>query len=1081
MAISAGAASLIRNRRAELWICQRYDLTPGEQTHDYSLAPVDAGIRYRAEVDEIDTTVARLYWNAVWFEGASSPVLRALRIEGSSAAMRRKLVVLASAADASAEVSPESFLPSFVLPGLLESASADSAYGGIGRRARESLAWTYASKIVEFPGSVLVVVGAETAKDLELLWEVLSEAPVRDLTVLVAWPGSEEPPAAPGGVVKVEWFDGDSAALLAELNAAGAPSATTPVAQAIRIGRTSLPLEPQDTQFIAKRMALVYETAFSAPTSPGASSLDAFFDGSTDDWSGYATGVLPIPRSYRTDLNVPLADDVLESLAALSGNAASQRTFVYQVPAESASGVTTMLRVCAYRAAEAGFPSLIARSDQTGLDLEDLTAFLTVLNDKVLALGAHPLPPVLIVVDVEHTEVNESIAQQIAQAVAAQGRRAVVLSAIRIEGDEERSPSRSDRWATLPSLRSGATDEEVLECATRFSSLARDWSLASVVQSVEDWKRYESSNRISGPNRTTYDSDQLFWVAIRFFVCEGATFLDQESLRASLGNWITKRTSQLESEDSKHLVNYVAGLSSFRLVSPLTTVLRPITGSIFSSNVVDTLQQLKDIVDWKDYSVDLDDQVLSFRHPAIAVEYLRSIGISNEADTVRLVRPVIESLSPGGRADLWLAEMIASTVLAPESRARDVDWRWRLEAFDWIPASISERSKAILHHWARCLSRSTHNDWISVDEKRTRLTAAIDRLQKALELERRPGRDEHPAHMFNTLGAIYNDLALFLESQGDSDEAIVAWDKACDAFESSLALLPGDNVIAYLAFSNRLLRHAGVWPNGTGANDESTFRDIAHAVALLDEADEQIVGLAAPDPSWRADVAKYKSAGLRALGGDGAAAYIEQLKQSDDPSLGFYCEARLKVGESPAGADVDEAAMILTGALDSGIALGPDALRLLAQLLRQSPTHEHDYAGQARIYRLLERAGGTGLSSVDMFRLAVLCYQTEDFPEGGERFRKIRELVRQAQSSHAPQRVSDLWRDSQGKPRIVQVRIDKAFTDWRGEGYVDAIGQSIPLRPRHFQPLARLGEFRECMIRFEIWGPLAVPVRSERP
>jgi len=1080
VAFSSELSALVRNRRAELWVCQRYDLAPGEEPHDLGVSAPEAALRYRSEVSEVDKDLASLYWNAVWLEGASSPTLKALREEDQDAEGRRRLVVLASAADANAEVSPQSFLPVFVLPGLIESTASDAAYGAMGRRARESLAWKYAQRIHEFPGSVLVVVGAEKANDLELLWDALAESPIRDLTVLISWPDERAKlPKPRTATIDVQVCSGTTADLLSELLEAGAPSARTARTATVRVGASSVSLSAQDTQFVAKRLALVYESAFASTGALHAENLESFFDGSLDDWTCYQSGVLPVPRSYRTDQGATLSEDVLSALRNLSsGGKSGQRTFVFQLPAESASGATTLLRAVAFAAAESGFPTLVARPEQVEIDIEDVLAFATSLNDAAMSAGVTELPAILVVIDVEHSELNEAVARLVGQALAAQGRKAVVLQALRFEDGVQREQTRNDRWAVLPTLTPAVSDVEVAECSRRFAVLAQEWSLGSGVQGVEDWTRYQAATTIQGPNGD-YGSEALFWVAIRFFVCEGAAFLEHATLRESLARWITKRTDALESDDSRKLVGFVAGFSSFRLVSPMMTVLRPVTSSVFSSAVVDTLRQLRDVVDWKDYAADLDDQVLTFRHPVIADEYLRSIGVVSEEQRVRLIRPVVEELSPGGRADLWVAETLAATVLAPQYRSRDVDWEWRLEAFDWIPAAIAGRSKAILHHWARCLAGSTHSEWLPKAQKRQRLTEAVDRLIEALALDRRPGRDEHPGHIYNTLGVVYTEMANFLDSEGEAGEAAAAWDKACDAFEESLALMPGENVIAYFAFSNRLLRHANVWPAPGSPSSDEAFREVARALALLDEAEEAISGMATSEPSWRSDIARYKSAALRSLGGDRAARYIAELKASDNPSLGYYCEARLRVGEAPSASDVNAAVAILTGAMESGVALGSDALRLLAQLMRQSDAYRNDYAAQADIYRRLERAGNA-VNTIDMFRLAVLCYQTSEFAEGNERFRKIREVVRQAQASHAPQRVSDLWRDSGGKARITQVRVDKAYSDWRGDGFVDAICQSVPLRPRHFTPLARVGEIRECMVRFEIWGPLAVPARLER-
>jgi len=1081
MEISPEFASLLRNRRTELWVCQRYDLLPGESPHDYDTPATEAGLRYRQTPNDTDRGFAELYWSAIWFEGANSPLLRTLREVDQSATASRRLVVLASEADANAEVSPESFLPAFVLPGVLDASAADSAYGTLGRRARESLAWTFARKIVQFPGTVLVVLGAQTTADLELLWDTLSSSSIRDFSVLLSWSGRpEELPRPINALIDVQIFPGTSNDLVISLIEAGAQRAQAETKSAVRIGQISVSLSPHDIQFVIKRFGLIFETSFNAPGTLSQQSLESFFNNSIDDWSCYSTGVLPVPRTYRTDLGTSLEDDIIRTLK-LIGSGKAQITFIFKLPAESASGATTLLRNAAYSAAKAGFPTLVVRPEQVDIDVEDLLAFVTTLNDAAMSAGLSELPPILVVIDVEHSERNHILARQVTQSLAAQGRKAVILQAFGAEDGEGEQPSRNERWAILPTLRAAVTEDEVSDCAKCFASLAKDWSLGSGILDAESWRRYQVASKIVGPGGDLM-VEALFWVALRFFVGEGSAFLQQDSLRQSLSQWIAKRISRVTSEDSRQLIKFVAALTSFRVVSPLMPILRPITGSAIPSSVVSTLRELGDIVDWKDYSPDLHDQVLIFRHPAIANEYLNSIDVKTEEQAVFLVRPVISKLSPGGKADLWLAEMLAASVLTPTKyQSRLQDWSWRLNAFEWIPLSITERSKVILHHWARCLSRSTNSDFVSAQEKNRRLTLAINKLEKALSLERRPGRDEHPGYIYNTLGGVYAELASFLESQeADKSEVDYNWDKACNAFERSLALTPGENVIAYLAFSNRLLRRARVWPNILPVESDQALKDIARAIALLDDAEEAISRMAASEPAWLTDLTKYKFSALRSLGGEDAAQYIEQLKGSDNPSLGYYCEARLMSGDGSNPKSIDAAVDILTSAMKSSIDLGPDALRLLVQLMRKSARYSKEFSEQLQIYRKLEHAGGTGLNTVDMFRFAVLCYQTGVFDEGKVRFRKIREIVRQTQASNAPPRLTDYWQDSKGKVRHTQVRVDKVISDWRGEGYVDAISQTVPLRPRHFVPLARLGEIRECIIRFDISGPLSVPIRHDR-
>jgi hypothetical protein len=111
----------IRDRQTLLWVCQRYDLTLDAEPHGYDLPPTEAALIYRSEVNAADRAITARYWEAVWLEGAQSPLLIAMRqtAEKQETEHRRPVVVLKEQADVEAQVSTQEFLPVSVLLGLL--------------------------------------------------------------------------------------------------------------------------------------------------------------------------------------------------------------------------------------------------------------------------------------------------------------------------------------------------------------------------------------------------------------------------------------------------------------------------------------------------------------------------------------------------------------------------------------------------------------------------------------------------------------------------------------------------------------------------------------------------------------------------------------------------------------------------------------------------------------------------------------------------------------------------------------------------------------------------------------------------
>src|SRR5712692_5194438 len=142
--IPATLSRAFQNRRALLWICQRYDLNPGDEPHSNDVSPAEAAVLYRTEATTADRSLAGLYWEAIWDQGARSPLVSLIResSEDRGTRQQRRVVTLAGAADPEAKVSSQEFLPISVLPGLLDDeSSADARYGSGKGRVRDRIAW----------------------------------------------------------------------------------------------------------------------------------------------------------------------------------------------------------------------------------------------------------------------------------------------------------------------------------------------------------------------------------------------------------------------------------------------------------------------------------------------------------------------------------------------------------------------------------------------------------------------------------------------------------------------------------------------------------------------------------------------------------------------------------------------------------------------------------------------------------------------------------------------------------------------------------------------------------------------------
>ncbi len=1059
---------LARDRRALLWVCQRYDLRSGAEPHTLSDSYDESVVRYRETSSGTDFALASRYWEAVWPEGGRSPLLRELRSEpDGGSADRRPVVVLAGEADSRASVSSREFLPVLVIPGLLDAdAPPDSRFGGVSARRRERVAWSLQERVSEFPGRLLVVVGAESAEDLQPVIECLEDARVVGLTVLFVLPEDTKfdlPESLPG---PTHLFSGKPNDLVDAFDAVGMPSSADLPRWSLRIGTGSVELSARDVQKVADHYKILLERDIQPADEFKEPDLYDFLGTKLDSWSAYSSG-LPVPRSFRSASGKYLPQEVIDILGNLSGEEGKSPAEVLRVPCEGGAGATTLIRFAAFCAASEGFPALVLRPSQTDVDFEQLMAFSTRLNEAALAAGLRDAVRMLIVLDVEHERFVR--ASEVARALASQGRNALVLQAVRFD---------AERDADQAVLSARATADEVQAAHQCFLQLVERWRLPIEVPSLETWRAYESASAWTTP-AAGHQTSSVFWVALRFFLTEDLDSGAAEVIQDALGTWIRRRFALVEDQGMRSVVESVAALSSLRIIAPLWTVLRPVTGGSFPSQLVPVLKTLEDVVDWDDYLPEIEDQALRFSHPALAEELLRQNAATSVRDYVQVLEPVIHALSAGHPGDLWVAEQLAIEMVPTFRERSSAEWSWRLEYFENIPPAVRDSSKTILHHWARALYQSAdprYGHEIDTTERRRRLERAISHLERAIDLPKRSGRNEHPSHIYNTLGVAYSRYATCLQEDiGDHLLESQAWRGACEAFDRSLALTGGTNLDALLAYGSRLVSHAETAI--AAESNEQAVDDLSHALELIDTATDLSADLSGVDPSIPDQLHVLRARAIGMLSGEALGLFIEELKSSSRPGLGYYCEAQLALAETSGPESERSALRILDDAEENGIELGSRARALQLRLTRSE--NPYQFHRLRHLYSILEADESYDLRVIDRFRHAVLCYQEGDYRDGGRRFRRLREDARREGFSIV--RVRDRLADKgdPARPRLTTARVVRINTEWRADAFVEEIGQTIPLRPRHFSPMPAENEFVECAIRFEFNGPLAVPPRFE--
>jgi len=346
-------------------VCQRYDLMPDELPHEYDLPETEAIVRYRTKLTSVDEALSSLYWEAIWLEGIRSPILSSLRkqdVEGPRSP--RKIVVLASEADAKANVNSAEFLPVYCLPGLVGEGvnlPSGSRYDPLRRRSRERLAWDFASRLAEFSSRLLIVIGAAGQEDLERLYEVLSERPILDLTLLLVLPEVSPAIKEPENpAVKLVVWTGTIETFTETLLGAEAPKSTEIPEWTIRVGKRQVKVSEREVARIREGFSILAEKMLIPPDRFMIDDLHAFFAGSLENWKAYCDGIgLPVERSYRTQLGENLLQVVITALKRAVRDTDLASFFNIQLPCETGSGATTLLRQVAFHCASEGFPTLV--------------------------------------------------------------------------------------------------------------------------------------------------------------------------------------------------------------------------------------------------------------------------------------------------------------------------------------------------------------------------------------------------------------------------------------------------------------------------------------------------------------------------------------------------------------------------------------------------------------------------------------------------------------------------------------------------------------------------------------------------
>jgi len=1069
-----------RSRRVLLWLCQRYELKPDQKRHELGEDANELQTRYREDLNPLDEKIASIHWEAIWTDSVRGIIAEAVRKQhrNNTGNGSRPPVILAADPDEHGQLDTRELLPLYLPFGLLNPKQAENRYS-CSRLKRQNYQLNILRKIRDYPNRMLVILGAAENTDYEMILEAVSAFTPLNFRVLIIWPENAEKPEIPSEV-PVDIWNGSIEDFLKKLERLKVPRADSTSEYELRVKGGVLTIDDADLFGITDRFTLILEKDLHPPD-PDQVTRDVFEDflkGTEKDWIGYAAG-LAFPRNYQALPNrkIRLTGFILEELKKLESSQGRSFNLSVTLPARNGSGVTTLLRLTAFEVASKGYPVLLLKQDQIGFDIDTLNAFLNRLEQKCISqLEMSSSPPVLLVFDVDHEDIREIC--YAAQTLSALGRQVVVLCAVTDDislAEEQNIPAKlrvRGQNKKLELLSGNVGNEELRELQSHFVNISQEYPLCLETPSLSEWTEYQRTQAFLNRYDRREEGESLFWVALHFFL-----FNRDIAPPSRFHDWIEKVYNDLTDDAVKEAVKRIAALSFFRLVTPLTPLLRSLGKSeSVSYEMIEALADLDSksgLISWKGRTEDLYDQVIRFRHPLLAEILLFQItDFATAKFPIEIVWPLIETLRGGREADIWLSQSIVFNILKTKKGGYDSHIVKKLKTFQRIPPEISDYSKVILHHWGRALYHSISG---KSDGVQGILLQAIEKLKRAINLPSRFGRDEHPSHLYNTLGSIYFEFYKQQEKSGQNTVGDSIW---ADCFEKSLTFL-ADNYQALLAYGHRLVERA----SGFTDNSAEAFDYALRALSYFDQA-EDIVEYGELSEADKYYIDSQRNRAWTIMDSEQAeheiAELIEQKKES-----GYLIKARQKIADLDL-TDSDNLSAkeehAVKGAIDilerAEEEIGMPSWRtfyLLYQLYIVHPDFRFDFGKQLKLMEKLKITEDFKWHIRMRFRYAVLLYQNNEFRKGARAFRDIRAFVGRPDQPFI--HLSDFWRH-QNQPeeaKKTSFKVRRIESKSKGFAFVEDIGQDVLFQPIHFKPQPKVGGHKYCIIRFETNGPIAVP------
>ncbi len=507
-----------------------------------------------------------------------------------------------------------------------------------------------------------------------------------------------------------------------------------------------------------------------APDELGDEDFNAFFRGESRDWRAFAAGLPWI----RDDEAWSRLRDQLTRLDVL-GSPENRITYIMSEPG---AGGTTLARYLAFKAAQAGYPALVAKRLPFTPDALPLNNFLTRVKQRSedaratnsLSKGSEEdssrvyETPWVVVFDRVHWEFRDAELRRFLQQIERAG-RAVCLVVV-TGSQREMGYYDTSRFKLLAELHHMLDADQALELGRHLNRFLRRYGKE---RPEWQWQSFQEAHSVR-----LLEGLAAFWITLSFWL------QTQYDLAESIQEWVYRAFNErVDTPELRMALLQIAALSSERLPMPESLLDQSASAWPMPLLLDDRRANLSPLG-----LVRLSDG--TSKYWALAHDILgrllinavfhdhtvrTALGLDEAKDAEHMRFLILREISRkpvlGEIAGIEYGEDFATTIFKVDPDHGRASWAhiWRdvLAALDEMPQALRNGSRVFRHHTAISRRRIAWLDEVAYDisdaDRVALLERAAEDIRYALQSIDRSRSGEPDVNLYNSLANAYFDLA----------------------------------------------------------------------------------------------------------------------------------------------------------------------------------------------------------------------------------------------------------------------------------------------------------------------------------